>query len=899
MKRKTETIKAVLPFALLKRGKSLHGYISLFLLSVMMLFASCVDEVEVDSPNKGNNVTDKEITFRVAVPATSGNTGNAPQTRSIGATQENTINTIYVLAFKVTTDNGGNILSETYDYSAVGTKSSTNTEGAASQNFNVTVKVKDYKQRFVVITNADNAVTALTGDPTTWVGANKSTMLAELKVSLGNFEDRWNAVSASNYTAFPMWGESAAETITGTTTALSMPVPMLRMIAKIDVQLDETVAGLTNKFKIKSVYLYNTNTTGHVAPSSITEEVRNGNRYLLVTNPTIPTGATLSEGPIEYKDFTSPGTADVAMKGAIYTFETLAPADKDMMKATCLVIGGLYGTNTDETYYRVDFLENDKQTFRHILRNHQYIVNIVDVKGKGHNTADDAYRSKSVNMIADILAWNDGGMGDVIFGDHYYLGVKYPEIVLNRKAQTSTQYITTSFPQGWTYKLMDSKEETGNELGASDWIRFVSRTNKGAEQTDEFVFEVDAYPGDSERVAYLHVTANNFTLVTKIVQNNTMPFLLQLTPNDILEFESGVSLASGVEIDPQTVNIFWEPSERPANYKVRVIGSDGGLTFLQPVVADITQDNQITGGDVNLTFQPEKFTELDVDPAQGGNPFLEKISRLEVTATNDKGEAITRTLTIKQKNYAIQTEVEDVYILEGGEGIVTVKANTPWRAELIAGGDAIDAITLGQGQGDTSTGELLKFNLLQGDATHYEGDSQIRIYSPSGKFADVIVDIKAYLLIWVGNLGYLPDTQVQGPVIFGSASALCTAKGYTLPTRSIANAWITSSIPTTELGNIWMAEYGYRQLVNLGASRSYSVNVYATSLTATKVLQYTHIYTESGTTGNAQAGGSFVTKDRGDGSGYYNKYTYGGTIPSTSHTTNVAYVRCVKHVATK
>ena len=129
-----------------------------------------------------------------------------------------------------------------------------------------------------------------------------------------------------------MWGESGAEKITGSTNSLSMAIPMLRMIAKINVQLDETVSGLTNKFKMKSVHLYNTNTSGHVVPSiaAVKEEIRNtSQRYLFVEEPTVPSDAVLSKGPIEYTDFTAPGTPDVAMKGAIYTFETKAPSNED------------------------------------------------------------------------------------------------------------------------------------------------------------------------------------------------------------------------------------------------------------------------------------------------------------------------------------------------------------------------------------------------------------------------------------------------------------------------------------------------------------------------------------------------------------------------------------------
>ena len=267
-------------------------------------------------------------------------------------------------------------------------------------------------------------------------------MLANLKVSLGQTEDRWKVISASDYTAFPMWGESGAEKITGSTNSLSMAIPMLRMIAKINVQLDETVSGLTNKFKMKSVHLYNTNTSGHVVPSiaAVKEEIRNtSQRYLFVEEPTVPSDAVLSKGPIEYTDFTAPGTPDVAMKGAIYTFETKAPSNEDRMKATCLVIGGLYGDDTNETYYRVDFFESDGKTLRDILRNYQYVVNITDVKGRGHESVDVAYKSKSVNMVAEILYWNEAGLGNNVFDGQNILSVSQDSYFFSRDAKISKE----------------------------------------------------------------------------------------------------------------------------------------------------------------------------------------------------------------------------------------------------------------------------------------------------------------------------------------------------------------------------------------------------------------------------------------------------------------------------
>lgn len=208
-------------------------------------------------------------------------------------------------------------------------------------------------------------------------------MLARLEAGFGNDSKKWNTISASDYAAFPMWGETTAEDITNATTELSAPVVMLRMLAKINVQLDKSVDGLTDTFKLKSVRVYNINARGRIVPEAgaLIHETRDNNPYVMVSSPSIP--ATTEDyssrymGPELFQDFSAPGETDVAIRGAIYIFETRAVVSNEKrLEATCLVVGGMYNDDTDESYYRLDFLESDKTTFRHILRNNQYIMRI-------------------------------------------------------------------------------------------------------------------------------------------------------------------------------------------------------------------------------------------------------------------------------------------------------------------------------------------------------------------------------------------------------------------------------------------------------------------------------------------------------------------------------------------
>jgi hypothetical protein len=400
---------------------------------------------------------EKEVAVRIAVPA-------AQATKSLGNTDEQTIKTIDVLVFRV--GDGGK---EYYDYCAKVRPASTNAGGAASQSYIVTVLEKDYLQRLVIIANAGSKIKDLI-DSGSLKGKEKDDMLGGLEFSITS-GNKWD--TSANYTPLPMWGESETVRINSSFTALGFPVFLLRMVAKINVQLDKSIQGLTNRFKLKSVRLYNTNANGIIVPDSkmITKGADN---KPFVTGATLPATPRSWAGPLVYdNDFSE---ENISMLNTIYTFETMPPTDKNRLKATGLVIGGLYGNDTSETYYRVDFLNNDK-SFRSILRNFQYLVNIIDVKGPGHNTPEEAWEGIGVNMDVEILDWNDSGMNDIVFDGQNYLSVDKNNVLFPKDASTEnsigilnviTDYVrSTANSSGWKVMSIESVEPA---TGDPSWL---------------------------------------------------------------------------------------------------------------------------------------------------------------------------------------------------------------------------------------------------------------------------------------------------------------------------------------------------------------------------------------------------------------------------------------------
>ena len=495
--------------------KSIVKYL-MILLSVAVATSCLRENFEDDGPCPCDD--EKSVMLKLAMPYV------APVTRSIGATQENTIETLDVLAFKV---DGG---VETFQYWAEAKKAAGNNEGYQTQSFSAKLRVKDYTQRFVLISNARSKIETLMGGQIGhWEGAEKESLLQKLIFELNSGEDRWKAINSANYTAIPMWGETQAKKIEATTTSIGDGnIPMLRMIAKIEVQLDENVAGLTDAFKLKSVHVYNTNTSGRIAPKPGTEYV---GADMIAKKASLPAPVTSVVGPLAYNDFSAPGIEDVAMNGAIYLFETAARNTGNFLEETCIVVGGVYGASTNPvTYYRLDFFAQNGATHLDILRNHRYKCNIVAVNGPGFPTVDDAYRAKPYNMEVEIIVWDEGEIRDIYFDGQYMLGVSHDRFELSGEAydvssKDNILKIVTDYPSGWNTSVWADIEGTTG----SSWLTINPESGSGNMQLTDVRLLAAANTTDADRTAYIHVKAGKITIVVTVVQH-PLPGSISISP---------------------------------------------------------------------------------------------------------------------------------------------------------------------------------------------------------------------------------------------------------------------------------------------------------------------------------------------------------------------------------
>ena len=456
----------------------------------IFLGTSCIKE------NFGNeepcNCEEQEVTLRLAMPYVS---PKNPTTRAIGEEEENAVENLYALAFRVH-DNG----EETFQYMAQARMTDNSDPESASQSFSVRLRVQNYSQRIVLVSNAQSQIKALVASRADgWVNQEKEAMLKNLVVA-----GDWNATSPQNYAKIPMWSESEPIVVSGRTLEISDgPIPMLRMTAKIEVQLGENAR---RNFKLKSVHVYNANSAGRIVPVSA-----NIDETLKALHPSLPESFSVRP-PMRFADFSAPGEPDVAMLGAIYVFETAARNKTDLngdaSQEMCIVVGGTYGAEEIPTFYRIDFLSRDGSQRIDILRNFRYACNIAEVNGAGHPTVEEAFAEKSYNMVAEVKQWDVSEITHIVFDNHHTLGADKNAFAFDRAARTTASAdnklsILTDAPAGWKAEAYADASRTR----PSDWLSLNQKF--GAAETVAKISLIAAENTGAERSAYISVTAGN------------------------------------------------------------------------------------------------------------------------------------------------------------------------------------------------------------------------------------------------------------------------------------------------------------------------------------------------------------------------------------------------------
>ena len=363
------------------------------------------------------------------------------------------------------------------------------TNGGGKATIKFTAPISTANVTFVVIANANDEVTAALTDVGATPGTTtKAQILGNSKlVKVLTAGTAWNATSGI---LIPMHGETDPAPVTD---AATVNVTLRRMLARINVSATGILAA---NFQLTSVRLYNTNHGGYIAPGN---------------TPLAAWSYLKASGHLLYNT----GITDNVLKNTIYTFERSGVTSASPV---ILVVGGRFNGSGTETFYKVVFTEGSS-SYKDLLRNNSYNVEISSVLNEGHPTPEEAYNSTSENVTADILAWDDTNIGGIVFDGVYTLSVTPANFNLDADASTGTITIKTD----WTEKpdISISSSEATITPPSPAWLTMVSypEVSGSGLKTYTYTFNVEAnINNDAARTNYIHIQAGRLTYVVKVQQ---------------------------------------------------------------------------------------------------------------------------------------------------------------------------------------------------------------------------------------------------------------------------------------------------------------------------------------------------------------------------------------------
>lgn len=669
--------------------RNAFGRLCIPILVLGVFSASCTDELssEVVSGGGGGKGGESEVTLKLQVPGTDA----GAKTRAVTNEEENEIDDLYVLAFKVDNDNNA----ETFDYYVAAKKMSTAGTSGELSTWTASLKVKDYRQIFVMIANAQGTtgkvneqIAALAGNS---VGHSKMQMLAKLTETLSEDEKTkgFNAASVANHHPFTMYGQTVA-TLISENGGHNLTVSMHRIMAQVRVTFSADAAN-DARFEAESVLLYNFNDRARVIPDNLgvtgTDHVK---------TPTIPQGAVLLPAKADGKESVPTYAVDPAAKKiahAIYLFETAQPVVgtelEKHVKRPCLIVKGKYQQEATSCYYRVDLATTGAggvMNYMDVMRNHSYNVTISNVTDRGHDTPQEALQSKPANITATVVAWDDTEMGDIDFDGQRVLGIGTMKYQLGKRGGNDLlQQVKASTGLAWTATLYEADEYGQATTNAPDWIKFVdaggteTRTisGVGTNELEDWKFNVQRNEMVPERRAVMRFTAGNLKVDALVVQDQSNPVYINVKIDGKVITEEEFEQLGGwcrdmtIEYGPENTELTWRYTGRGVELSQTDAGA-GATTAMEGTA------NSQNSEDAVLTWKGEAKELAGVDALD----YITKDGVLTLIAKGKQGME-AKSIRLFQKKYGVTLENRSVPCT-GQVRRVRVRGNMPWTAEMDA-----------------------------------------------------------------------------------------------------------------------------------------------------------------------------------------------------------------------
>lgn len=353
-------------------------------------FSSCSD----DDFNQSAQSDDVTLVLNIKTPASS-----LPRaaTRSIQTADETHIENVKVLVFSDTNGDGTYF----FNYMTEGTQL-VNQQNQTSK-FQVMLRSSSVPLKIYLVANYSDAFASY--NPI--YGDSEKTVKTSIRRSF---------TSDGMFTDLPMYGELSLSGLDAATIN-NFDVTVLRAIARVDVKTQLTSD--SPAFALREVYVYRANDQIQIIPDAVS-----AGSHIRVSSPSVPSGSTTLASPVVKTSSISTDSI-----GGLYVPESVAPekAGDARLTATTVVVGGIFGSSTDVSYYRVDFNSGiTGHPLGQILRNYLYTFTIKKVSDAGYTSPDEAAANLASSMTVEVQQWEDFTT-EMYFHDNY-IGVSTRQV---------------------------------------------------------------------------------------------------------------------------------------------------------------------------------------------------------------------------------------------------------------------------------------------------------------------------------------------------------------------------------------------------------------------------------------------------------------------------------------
>lgn len=554
-------------------------------------------------------------------------------------------------------------------------------------------EVEDYRVRFTAQLKTEPAATTvaiLANVPAAAVAAatalyDKEDILETLVYASSNAGGlpegwKWNAVSSSNYTPIPMYGEydvtRNGQNTEGIKNGMKMDgIDLVRMLARVDVF--NSAPGFT----MSGVYVANYNTAGYIAPAWGPGGMM---KTSLPLQPMIPAAAGSRKGEADAMYYPGAG-----FEGDIYIYEAGAnPGGEYHAEAPCLIVKGRRAGDEKDTFYRIDFTYGtdaagntggvdgfDPTTtgFMPVYRNHRYSFGIESVAGPGYADLGEALSMPGImnNFKCSLLVVDEKGVTNMVFDGEHYLGVGRPAL-LDASGTPAEIIVSTNHSAGWNVEKITWH-------GAQEGWLTAAKEDSGNIKTANL--RLSALPNDSgeQRTATVVLSAGRLRYELETTQDYERMSIR------IFEYADGqkgdeISL---VEFDAagtaqaKSFMVEWYPADAALRVTASV-ETNYQSPFVYSSSSDLIKSETCSdpSGTRIYTIQPGAL-------AANPDPLYEQGLRAQFSVTAD-GKTLSAGLDIRHHKCNAVVDKQQVYLLDGSSShSFTVRSNVEWTAYYV------------------------------------------------------------------------------------------------------------------------------------------------------------------------------------------------------------------------